>query len=99
MKGGEGRMIKEVKIYECPKCGSEEIVKNGKSGKKQKYHCNECGAYGTLGAQRGYSEAEKEQIIRAYQERASMRGIERMFGVARQTLAAWLKKKPRAYPR
>jgi len=85
-------MITEVKTYECPKCGSKEIVRNGKSGKKQKYHCKECEAYGTLGAQIGYSEEEKEKIIKAYQERTSMRGIERMFGVARQTLAAWLKK-------
>ena len=39
-----------------------------------------------------YTEAEKERIINAYYERPSMRGIERVFGVARQTLAAWLKK-------
>ncbi|CAD7852093.1 MAG: hypothetical protein, partial [Olavius algarvensis Gamma 1 endosymbiont] len=31
-------------------------------------------------------------IIKAYQERSSMRGIERTHGVCRQTLSAWLKK-------
>jgi transposase-like protein len=40
-----------------------------------------------------YTEAEKSQIVAAaYFERLSMRGIERIFGVARQTLAVWLKK-------
>jgi transposase-like protein len=39
-----------------------------------------------------YTEDEKERIINAYYERPSMRGIERVFGVARQTLAVWLKK-------
>jgi len=35
---------------------------------------------------------EKEIVLKAYQERSSMRGIERTFGVCRQTLSAWLKK-------
>ncbi|MCB2262514.1 MAG: hypothetical protein LGR52_06180 [Candidatus Thiosymbion ectosymbiont of Robbea hypermnestra] len=41
-----------------------------------------------------YTEEDKEIIMRAYQERSSMRGIERTFGVCRQTLSAWLKKRP-----
>jgi hypothetical protein len=32
-------------------------------------------------------------MIAAYYERPSMRGIERIFGVGRHTLAAWLEKK------
>ncbi|MGX9726612.1 MAG: hypothetical protein ACTFAK_04625 [Candidatus Electronema sp. VV] len=42
-----------------------------------------------------WSEEKKEEIIGAYHERPSMRGISRMFGVSRQTLASWLKKKTR----
>jgi transposase-like protein len=30
--------------------------------------------------------------LRAYQERSSLRGIERTFGVSRYTVAEWLKK-------
>jgi len=38
----------------------------------------------------GYSLERKLEILRAYQERQSMRGIERTFGVMRKTLANWL---------
>ena len=40
----------------------------------------------------GYSEERKEEIIKAYQERSSMRGVARTFGVSRNTLTKWLKK-------
>lgn len=39
-----------------------------------------------------YTPERKEEIMRAYHERSSLRGIERTFGVARQTVAKWLKK-------
>ena len=38
----------------------------------------------------GYSEERKAEILRAYHERSSLRGLERTFGVARQTVSAWL---------
>ena len=42
-------MIVDVIVRTCPKCGSENIVKNGHDYKgDQKYHCHDCGAYGTL---------------------------------------------------
>jgi IS1 family transposase len=46
----------------------------------------------------GYTDERKEEIIRAYQERPSMRGIERIFDVCRQTLSKWLKKKVENQP-
>ena len=63
------------------------IVKNGTDYKgKQKFHCLDCDAYGTLEPQsRSYLEFVKEFVLRAYWERASMRGVERTFGIARQT--------------
>jgi transposase-like protein len=39
-----------------------------------------------------YTREQKEMILRAYQERPSMRGIQRTFGVSRPTLASWLKR-------
>ena len=42
----------------------------------------------------GYSDEQKELILRAYAERPSMRGITRIFGVSRPTLISWLKKRP-----
>ncbi|MCP4370207.1 MAG: hypothetical protein GY797_19145 [Deltaproteobacteria bacterium] len=65
----------------------------------QKYHCSDCNAYGTLEPQsRSYSRAFRELVLRAYRERSSMRGIERIFGIARQTLARWLKEEAATLP-
>ncbi len=86
-------MIQEVITHGCPQCRSQEIVKNGHSPKgKQQYRCKACGRSGVLNPSVPYTEVEKSQILAAYYERPSMRGIERVFGVARQTLVAWLKK-------
>jgi transposase-like protein len=83
-----------AKHYVCRKCGSENIVKNGHSGSgSQQYKCKDCGAYGVLEPKCGYTEEQKEQIVNAYYERPSMRGIQRIFGVSRPTLATWLKKR------
>jgi IS1 family transposase/transposase-like protein len=86
-------MIIMSKIYSCPKCGSENIIKNGHGENgKQKFHCKDCNKWGRLDAAPKYSEEKKEEIMRSYSERASMRGVERIFHVSRHTLAKWLKK-------
>lgn len=83
----------------CPRCGSENIVKNGSDYKgDQKFHCKDCGAFGTIDAIGRYSEERKEEILRAYLERCSMRGISRIFGIARETLARWLMEKGKTLP-
>ena len=41
-----------------------------------------------------YSPERKEEILRAYHERTSLRGLQRIFGVSRQTVTSWLKKSP-----
>lgn len=42
-------MIVEIIVRTCPECASENIVKNGHDYKgSQKYHCHDCGTYGTL---------------------------------------------------
>ena len=59
----------------------------------------DCSAYGTLEPQhRSYPEFPKELILRAYRERASMRGIERAFYIIRQTLARQLNEKSAILP-
>lgn len=45
-----------------------------------------------------YSAARKAEILQAYQERSSMRGISRTFGVARQTLSQWLREAAERLP-
>jgi transposase-like protein len=89
-----------VPIKTCPHCGSEELVSNGHDVKngKGKYHCKSCDKYGTLDAAPRYSEQRKAEILKAYFERASMCGIARTFGVARQTLAGWLSEEGDKHP-
>lgn len=84
-------MITTVNIERCHFCGSSDIVRNGRDYKDdQKFHCHSCTGYGTLNSQTKYNAEQKEQVLRAYQERASMGGIKRIFGVAQQTLKHWI---------
>ena len=72
------------------------MVRNGRtSNGKQRYLCHACGR--TLRENpttNAYSEQRKAEILRAYHERASLRGLERIYGVSRMTVSGWLKKKP-----
>lgn len=92
-------MITQTTIQQCRKCGSRNIVKNGhnRSGSQQ-YRCKDCGAIGVLNPKQFYSAERQEDILRAYLERPSMRGISRIFRVSRKTLAAWIKKNSRRCP-
>ena len=92
-------MIIISEIKQCRKCESESILKNGKTkAGKQKYHCKNCHYYGTLELEEKYSPERKAEILRAYQERSSLRGISRTFGVARQTVSKWLTEKADTLP-
>ena len=79
----------------CPYCNSEDIVRNGHAPNgKQKYFCKACKRQTRENpAPPVYSEKEKERILKAYQERSSLRGLQRTFGVDRNTVAKWIKKK------
>jgi len=83
------------KVIKCYHCGSKAIKKNGKAPNgKQKYKCKDCGkASRENPVAKGYSKAEKETILKAYQERSSLRGLVRTFGVSRTTVTKWIKKK------
>jgi transposase-like protein len=73
-------MIVEIKVRYCPKCGSDDIIRNGHDYKDaQKFHCKTCGAYGTLDKKGASAQAQRQQVMDAYFERVSMRDIERIF--------------------
>lgn len=92
-------MILTIIVHRCTQCNSTNIVRNGTDYKgDQKFHCHDCNAYRTLEPRGRYSEEIKNLLLRAYQERASMRGVERIFGVTRQTLARWIVEKAAALP-
>ena len=84
-----------TKVVVCVHCGGGDVVRNGKTRNgKQKLKCKDCGRASREERQGPrYSEEQKETILRAYLERPSMRGIQRIFGVSRQTLGDWLKKR------
>jgi len=80
----------------CTNCQSDNIVKNGHNGSgKQQYYCKDCGVRRILESEKKYNESRKGEIIRTYLERSSLRGLERIFHVSRQTVSEWLKKNNR----
>jgi insertion element IS1 protein InsB len=84
-------MIKVTITYKCRACGSEHIVRNGtnKAGSAQ-YHCKSCGVYRVLEPKQTENQQRREQVLQAYRERASLRGLARIFGVARHRVMPWL---------
>ena len=72
-------MISHAKIY------------RNRSGSQQ-YQCRTCGASKVLLPKQRYSEEHKAEVLRAYQEGSSLRGLNRTFGITRKTITQWLKK-------
>jgi transposase-like protein len=79
----------------CPHCQSEDLVKFGFAPDgRQRYRCKTCRKQHRENPRsNAYSEQEKEIIINASQERSSLRGLQRTFGVERHTISKWIKKK------
>jgi insertion element IS1 protein InsB len=84
-------MIKEIITHRCERCGSIDLVRNGtnKCGNPQ-YHCKNCGAYRVLKPKQVHPARHRQTVLKAYRERMSLRGIERVFQVHRQTVLRWL---------
>src|SRR5437763_17205248 len=85
-----------TKLITCRRCGSPDLTKYGLAPNgKQKYRCRTCRRQSRENPSSAASSAERqEEILRAYQERSSLRGLERTFGVARNTVIHWLRPKP-----
>jgi transposase-like protein len=79
----------------CIHCGSDQLMRNGRAPNgKQRYKCRACGRQSRENpAPNGYTEQRRAEILSALHERSSLRGIERTFGVSRNTVTAWMKKK------
>ena len=78
-------------------CASTALVKAGHNGSgTQQFLCKACGAHRVLKAKGPATDPERRAtVLRAVEvERLSLRAAERVFGVARQTVAKWLEKKP-----
>ena len=81
----------------CRHCGSDQLVRDGRTANgKQRYWCKDCQRSSRDNPQpNGYLPEAQAEILRASEERSSLRGLERTFGVSRLTVSAWLKKKKR----
>ena len=78
----------------CSHCGSPRLTRDGKAPNgKQKYLCHTCGKRSRQNpGTRAYPNGFRAQVLAAYHERCSQRGVCRIFGISRETLAVWLKK-------
>jgi transposase-like protein len=79
----------------CYHCGGDRLARNGLTQNgKQHYLCSGCGRTSRDDPQaNGYTAEEREQILRAYHERSSLRGLSRTCGVSRNTVTSRLKKR------
>ncbi len=82
-------------ILTCIYCQSDQLVRNGHAPNgKQKYRCRACGRQSRENpSSHAYPETRREEILRVYEERSSLRGLVRTFRVSRTTVTSWLKKK------
>ena len=81
--------------FHCPHCQSDALVRDGHAPNgKQLYRCRACGRQSRENpTPHVYPEVRREEILHAYQERSSLRGLTRTFGVSRTTVSSWIKKK------
>ena len=88
-------MLSVMINLKCFHCQSENLVRNGKiENGKQRCWCKDCGRMSRDNPQpNDYTPPERETILAAYQERSSLRGLTRAFGVSRNTVSGWLKEK------
>ena len=94
-------MLSTTIVHVCARCGSENIRKNGHAENgAQRAKCLECARTFVLQPKGPrYDHRFKEQVVAASQDRMSLRGITRTFGVCRQTTSRWVGKKKRGASR
>ncbi len=87
-------MVLSVEIR-CPDCDSPRVIGHGTTPQgTQRFRGKDCKrTFINPADQRGYSQAFKGQVLAAYQERASMGGIARVFPISRNSLTTWLGQK------
>jgi transposase-like protein len=78
----------------CQHCQSERLVRNALTAdERQRYLCRNCGQRSREQPRSTADpEQEREQILRAYDERSCLRGWSRPFGGSRNMVTAWIKK-------
>jgi transposase-like protein len=85
-----------IEVITCRHCSSDDVLKIGfaPNNGKQKCLSHACGPQSREDpSSNAYTQERKEEILRAYQERSSLRGLRRTFGLSPTTVIGWLKKR------
>jgi len=83
-----------IQVLHCRHCDSQNVIRHGrdKAG-RQRFLCHDCRrTFEEQAGRRAHTDEFKARALAAYQERCSMRGVCRLFGVGRNTLSGWIKK-------
>ena len=93
-------MLSTTVVHACRHCGGERLQKNGHTQRgAQRALCLDCQRTFTLSPKGPrYDQKFKDQVVAAYQDRMSTRGIRRTFGVCYQTLMVWVGEKSGGAP-
>ena len=85
-------MLSTTIVHVCARCGSERIRKNGHAcNGAQRAKCLDCErTFIVEPTGPRYDQKVKDQVLAAYQDRMSTRGITRTFGVCYNTLMRWV---------
>ena len=75
---------------QCPKCGKEDVKKNGIVAGKQRFKCRECG-YSFTVDQRGKPNELKRLAVHMYLEGLSLRSIAKALKVSNVAVLKWFK--------
>lgn len=79
----------QEKIF-CSRCGSEQYIKAGFAGSKQRYKCLDCHYHFTLN-EKGVAADLKRLAVYLYLEGMSYRAISRIAGVSDVAVAKWIR--------
>lgn len=76
----------------CKRCNCDQIAKNGKVNKKQRYYCKKCGFNFTEGDRRKERNADKKRrAISLYLDNMGFRAIGRALDVNNVTVLNWIR--------
>lgn len=80
-------------IKNCPNCNSEDRIKSGVVGKRQRYKCKSCGYFFTVNKiGKKIDDYYVNKSLQLYLEGLTYREIERILGVSHVSIMNWVKK-------